>query len=53
MFMTQSPANLPAAAAQAGVSKRSWRCVVAHLPAEASAQAGVFSFSLSTFSLST
>ena len=28
--MTQSPADLPAAAAQAGVSKRSWLCVIAH-----------------------
>jgi len=45
---TQSPANLPAAAAQAGVSKRSWLCVIAHLPAAPAAQAGVFSFSLST-----
>jgi len=42
--MTHSPANLPAeASAQAGVSKRSWLCVIAR----------VFSFSLSTFSLST
>jgi hypothetical protein len=44
--MTQSPVNLPAAAAQAGVSKRSWLWVIAHLPAAPAAQAGVFSFSL-------
>jgi hypothetical protein len=43
--MTQSPANAPTCAARgaAGRSKRSWLCVVAH----------VFSFTLSTFSLST
>jgi hypothetical protein len=63
--MTQSPANAPTCAARgaAGRSKRSWLCVVAHLPAapacpagavgRPAAQAGVFSFSLSTFSLST
>jgi len=28
-------------------------CLIAHLPAAPAAQAGVFSFSLSTFSLST